>query len=320
MISDDARELRKLWSGFWSARVLITANNLGIFEHLRRPAEPEDVAEAAGTSQRGTRLLLDALAGLGLVVKEKGRYRNTPSAAKLLVKGNPYYQGDIIRHADGLWRSWSELDEVVRTGRPVRRDSNHEAFILGMHNLAVLKVKEVLRAVGLRGVKTALDFGGGPGTYAMEMARRGVSVTLFDTPETIKVAKKLARGQQGIRFVEGDFLVDGIGRCYDLIFISQIFHAYSEEENLALLAKCKAALNARGKLVVHEFLLSEDGTRPPVSALFSINMLVNTDGGRCYSPGEMKGWLQKTGFRNVRDRALGDTVLVQGSAPPLLKG
>lgn len=320
MISEKAKELRRLWGGFWSSRVLITANNLEIFEHLKKPAGPGEVARAAGTSERGTGILLDALAGLGLVTKEKGRYKNTPSTSRLLVRGSSLYQGDIIRHADGLWRNWSDLDEVVRTGRPSRRDSNHQAFILGMHNLAVLKVKEVLRAVNLRGVKTALDFGGGPGTYAMEMARRGVSVTLFDTPETIKVAKKVARGQKGIRFREGDFLVDGIGRGYDLILISQIFHAFSEEENLSLLAKCRAALNAGGRLVAHEFLLDEDRTRPPQSALFAVNMLVNTDGGRCYTPEEMKGWLASTGLRNVREKPLGDTVLVQGTAPRLSRG
>jgi ubiquinone/menaquinone biosynthesis C-methylase UbiE len=312
MISDEAKELRKLWSGFWSSRVLITANNLEIFDHLKRPISAADVAEEAGTAERATELLLDALSGLGLVLKERGRYKNSALAARFLVQGAPYYQGDIIRHADTLWRSWSELDDVVRTGRPIRRWDNHQSFILGMHNLASLKVKKVLRAVNLKGVRTALDFGGGPGTYAMEMARKGVTVTLFDTPDTIKIAKRVARGRKGMRFLEGDFLVDDIGRCYDLIFISQIFHSYSEEENLSLLSKCHAALNARGRVAVHDFLLDEDRTRPLSGALFSMNMLVNTEGGRCYSPSEMKGWFLKSGFKNIREKPLGDTVVVEG--------
>jgi 2-polyprenyl-3-methyl-5-hydroxy-6-metoxy-1,4-benzoquinol methylase len=312
MIVEQARELRKLWSGFWSARVLITANNLGVFDLLDKPRSAEAVAKELKTDGRATALLLDALAGIGLIEKKRGKYRNTAVAGKLLLKGSPYYQGDIIRHADSLWQSWSALDEVVKTGRPARRGRDHRSFILGMHNIAVLKSREVMRATGLRGVKAALDLGGGPGTYSMEMAGRGVRVTLFDLPDTVKIARRVTRGIKGIRFKGGDFMHDDFGRGYDLILISQIFHAYPPEENLEVLGKCLVALNPGGRVAVHEFNISEDRTRPQHSALFSINMLVNTAGGRCYSPEEIKGWLLEAGFRAVRGKSLGDTVLVMG--------
>lgn len=312
MIAEQAKELRKLWSGFWPARVLITANNLGVFDLLGKPVSAEAVAKGLKTDGRGTELLLDALAGIGLVEKKRGKYKNTAEAAKLLLKGSPYYQGDIIRHADSLWQSWSALDEVVKTGRPARRGRDHRSFILGMHNIAVLKSKEVMSAVGLAGVRTALDLGGGPGTYSMEMAGRGVRVTLFDLPDTVKMARRVARGRKGIRFKGGDFMHDDIGKGYDLILISQIFHAYPPEENLEVLGKCLGALNPGGRVAVHEFNISEDRTSPQHSALFSINMLVNTEGGRCYSPQEIKGWLLEAGFMGVREKSLGDTVVVVG--------
>ena len=43
----------------------------------------------------------------------------------------------------------------------------------------------------MKGVKSALDLGGGPGTYSMEMARKIDSVTLFDLPSTIAIAKDI---------------------------------------------------------------------------------------------------------------------------------
>lgn len=135
--------------------------------------------------------MLDALTGLGLLRKNKNRYSNLPIAAKFLVSGQPYYQGDILRHADTLWKNWSGLDEVMKTGKSYHKSHDQEAFILGMHNLARLKARDIIKAIGLKDVKTALDLGGGPGTYSIEMAKRGIKATLFDYPETIEIAKRV---------------------------------------------------------------------------------------------------------------------------------
>jgi ubiquinone/menaquinone biosynthesis C-methylase UbiE len=259
--------------------------------------------------------VLDALTGIGLVRKSRtGRYRNAPVSNRYLVKGARFYQGDIIKHASTMWQNFSALDDVVRTGRPARRGFDHESFIMGMHNLTVLRTESLAKALGLKGIKTMLDLGGGPGTNAMAMAKKGVKSTVFDLPETIKIAKKLARrdGVKGIRFIAGDFHVDSIGSGYDLILLSQIFHAFSAEENIALLRKCNTAMNFGGKVVVQEFPINDNRTSPPHSALFSVNMLVGTERGRCYSPKEIKRWLAGTGFKNIGITYLPETVLIMG--------
>jgi 2-polyprenyl-3-methyl-5-hydroxy-6-metoxy-1,4-benzoquinol methylase len=185
-----------------------------------------------------------------------------------------------------------------------------------MHNLASLKVKDVMKVIGLKGVKTALDLGGGPGTYSMEMAKRGVRVTLFDYPEAIEVAKRLIEKERarGINFIRGNFMADDIGRGYDLIFVSQILHSYSEEDNLLMLRKCKKALNNGGQIIIQDFYISDNRTYPPQSALFSVNMLVNTQAGRCYSPGEISEWLLKAGLKNIKTRHMDDTILIMCSS------
>jgi ubiquinone/menaquinone biosynthesis C-methylase UbiE len=163
-----------------------------------------------------------------------------------------------------------------------------------------------------------LDLGGGPGTNALAFARQGVKATIFDLPATIAIARKVVRraGDKGINFIAGDFHTDSIGSGYDLILISQIFHAFSKEENVALLAKCRDALNPGGRVVVQEFPINDTLTSPPHSALFSVNMLVATPSGRCYSHSEMKQWLRKTGFKNIVVKNLAETVLVEGKAMP----
>jgi ubiquinone/menaquinone biosynthesis C-methylase UbiE len=146
------------------------------------------------------------------------------------------------------------------------------------------------------------------------MVKRGIKAAIFDLPETIAIARRVARqeGIRGLSFIAGDFHADGIGSGYDLILVSQIFHAFSAEENIALLRKCRAALNPGGRVVVQEFPINETRTAPPHSALFSVNMLVGTEKGRCYSPGEMKRWLAETGFKNIVAKTLPETILIKG--------
>jgi SAM-dependent methyltransferase len=313
-ISEEVKELRKMWGGFWSARVILTANNLRVFDHLKTPKSSDDLAASIKTNARATGILLDALTGLGLLKKTKNAYRNSPVASRLLVSGTPFYQGDILHHADNLWTNWSNLDEIVKTGEPSRQSFQPDAFIRGMHNIAVMKAKKVIKLIDLTAVKKALDLGGGPGTYSLEMAKKVDSVTLYDLPETVAIAKDIVGGARvrNINFVEADFLTDDISGKYDLIFISQVLHSFSESRNLMVLEKAFNALNPKGRLVIQEFLLDKDRTSPVQGSLFSVNMLVNTHGGRCYSVPEMKGWFSSLGLKQIAHVNVEDSVLVFG--------
>ena len=305
----------RLAGGFRASRVILTANNYEIFEHLKAPKTGAALARKIKTDPRATEILLDAVTALGLLGKTGSRYRNTAIATQFLVQSSRWHQGDMLRHSDTLWKNWSGLDAVVKTGMPDRSGGrHHESFIRAMHNNAVFRAPNIIKTIDLKGVKRAIDLGGGPGTYSMELARKGVGVTLFDLPNTVAIAKKIVRESkvQGVDFIAGDFHADEFGKGYDLAFISQILHSLSKDECLALLRKARIALNPKGVIAIHEFFLDEDRAHPAPGALFSINMLVNTAAGRCYTPREMKAWLARAGFKGVKTKVLGDTVVVTG--------
>jgi ubiquinone/menaquinone biosynthesis C-methylase UbiE len=314
-LKKEAQGLRKMWGAFRQARVLMTANNLGIFDHLEESRSAAEVAASIKSDLRATEILLDALAGLELIKKCRGKYRNSTSSNRLLVKGSAHYQGDIIRHADNLWTNWSNLDEVVKTGNPARKSFSTDAFIKGMHNIAVMRAKEVIENLDLKGVTTALDLGGGPGTYTRELAKKVESVTLFDLPETIAIARDELSGSglKNVSFMEGDFLVADIGSNYDLVYVSQVLHAFSETDNLKILRKANEALAPGGRIAIYEHFIKPDRTEPVHGSLFSVNMLVNTSGGRCYSVPEMKQWLSSLGFIKTGYKLMEDNVLVFGT-------
>ena len=311
----EAKEFAGLWGGFRASRVVLTANNLRVFENIGKGRSSDDLAKTLRTDPRATEILLDAVASLGLLRKSGTTYRLTSRTKRFLLPDSPWYQGDMLRHADTLWTNWSGLDNVVRTGLPNRAGArDHGVFIRAMHNNAVLRARAIIGELDLRGIKKALDLGGGPGTYGIELAKRGIDVTHFDLPDTLEVAPEMSRKNsvKNVTFRSVDFHIDHIGSGYDLVLISQVLHSNSSVENLALLGKAHDALAPRGRVAIHEFALNEDHASPVAGALFSVNMLVNTSGGRSYTRKEMKGWLAKAGFRKITVKDLGETVLVIG--------
>lgn len=304
-------------SSFASSRIILTANNYRIFDNLEGSWKTaKGLSREIDSDSRATEFLLNSLVAFGLLKKQRNLYRNSSVASKYLVKGKPGYQGDILSHQNTLWDNWSGLDTVLKTGMPYRKSHNHESFILGMHNLATLKVKNVLNNINLNGVKNLLDLGGGPGTYSMAFAKKKIGVTLFDYPETLKIAEALIKKAglaENIRLLPGDFTKDDLGNNYDLIFISQIFHAYGQDECLSMLRKSYSSLNPGGKVVIQEFYLDETRANPLTGAVFAINMLVNTQKGRTYTVKEMTSWLKMTGFSDIGSKIINEAVLITGT-------
>jgi SAM-dependent methyltransferase len=310
-----AQEFARLSGGFRASRVLLTANNLQVFERIGKGTTAAVLATDRKTDLRATEILLDAVTALGLLRKSRGIYRLTTVAKQFLLPESPWYQGDMLRHLDTLWQTWSGLDEVVKTGMPNRSGGrNHDAFIRAMHNNAVLRAANVLKALDLRRVKRALDLGGGPGTYGIELAKRRIEVTLFDLPNTVEIANEMIQkaGVKNITFRGGDFHFDDIGKGYDLVLLSQVLHSHSPLESIALLGKIFDALAPKGTIAIHEFALAEDRASPILGALFSVNMLVNTAEGRSYTAREMKSWLSKTGFGRIKVTDLDGTMMLTG--------
>ena len=91
-------------------------------------------------------------------------------------------------------------------------------------------LKKALDELGLRSGST-LDLGTGPGTQAIQLARRGFEVTATDISGA---AIRLARGkaeEQGldITWMQDDILDTRLARQFDLIFDRGCFHVLAPE-------------------------------------------------------------------------------------------
>ncbi len=305
--------LNDIARAYQPARMLLTAGELGLFDHLEESASAAAVARALKANERALTILLDGLSALKLIHKEGGLYRNGQDVSAYLVSNKPDYRGAIFRHQAQCWHGWSELTETVKSGHgPAQerrgRHRDQRAFILGMQAVARDLAPRLAARLPLPESGRLLDVGGGPGTYCMAFCRQrpALSCTLFDLPETLKIAREVLAAEGAevasrIRLKAGDFTTDELGSGqYEFVWLSQVLHAYPEQACAALIGKAAAALRPGGVAAVHEFALSPDRTRPQRAALFSVHMLAVTAGGRAYSRGEIAGWLRQAGLAGVR--------------------
>jgi hypothetical protein len=82
--------------------------------------------------------------------------------------------------------------------------------------------------------------------------------------------------------------------------MSNIIHAEDYEQNEQLIKKLGNHLLPNGQLIIKDHILDESRAYPPAGAVFSLLMLLTTEGGRCYTFGEVKAWMVGTGLRSIR--------------------
>jgi (2Fe-2S) ferredoxin/ubiquinone/menaquinone biosynthesis C-methylase UbiE len=300
-------ELAQSIRGFQESRVILTALELDLFSAIGSGATAAQAAATAGTEARATEMLLNALASLELVRKEGTVFHNAPVAARFLAAGSPDSARMAMLHTARLWHRWSGLTECVRTGTaaPDERDAEGtEAFIAAMHNNARQRAAQLAQALA-PGASRMLDVGGGSGAYAIAFAQANAELRaeVFDQPAVLAIADRHIREaglEKRIATRVGNLRTDEFGGGYDLVLISAICHMLGVEENRDLLARAFRALAPGGRVAIQDFLLRADKTGPRSGALFSLNMLVNTEGGASYSEEEYTAWLREAGFGEVR--------------------
>jgi len=101
-----------------------------------------------------------------------------------------------------------------------------------------------------------LDLGGGHGRYARAFADAGHTVTLFDQPAVVGLARK--RHGEALRYIEGDFHeADSFGGPYDLVMLCNIVHGESAAANASLVARAARSLRSGGRLAIRDMFLDE---------------------------------------------------------------
>jgi (2Fe-2S) ferredoxin/predicted O-methyltransferase YrrM len=327
--------LDQMIRGYMPSRCLLTALELDIFTAVGDGANAELIGAKIHANARAAGMLLNALVALGLLSKSGDDYKNTPESARFFVQSSKDNHRNGLLHTANIWHRWSTLTEAVRSGTRVSasRDDTPEwtrNFIAGMQRHAKDRAPLVVKALGAApatptsnshfNVRRILDLGGGSGAYSIAFAQASpdAQCEILDLPEVVPLTAEYVR-QAGVSaqvtLRAGDMLQDDFGSGYDLIMLNAICHMFSEEQNREIFRRAHQALAPNGRLVVQDFILNPDKTGPQHAALFSLNMLVNTDAGASYSELEYTHWMKAAGFSEVcRINLPGPSSLIVGLA------
>ncbi len=306
--------------GFIRTFVLSTAVELDVFNAVNSTNGSLDkIAKALGMPLRSTRMVLDALVGMGLLHKARGLFKLSPEAKTFLVRGEPDYLGVSLEVNPDMIKSWFNLTPAVKSGRPVSGFENLEqqkafwkelvkrifpmSYASGVVLCKKLGVGKTLRP------QKILDVGCGSGAWsiAFALADPASQIVALDFPEVLEVAQhfiKRFRLQKQFTFKPGNFHeVPFEANTYDAVILGHICHGEGEAATRKLFKKSYDALRPGGRLLVPEFVANDLRTGPEIPLLFALNMLLFTENGDVFTGKDLKRWMNFVGFKKVSAQA-----------------
>lgn len=247
----------------------MSAVHLGLFDALADgPLADADLALKLGASLRGTSMLAEAMAAMGLVRRSAdGVSSLTEFSFSRLTSSSPRSVRGLVEHMRRLLAEWTQLDRAVLEGSLPRREKTPErrsAFLGGMEAGTLLQASAIVPRLGLAGRKRLLDMGGATGAWSAAFLEQNPDLTavVVDRPGTRESAEAFiaSRGLAGrLSFHGCDFLTDPLPSGFDVVWLSQVLHIFGPEKVLCALRRAYGSLGSGGLLLVHEFLLDRDG-------------------------------------------------------------
>ena len=293
---------------------LKAAIELDIFRAVGQgPGDVASIARHAKASERGTRILCDFLVIAGLLQKENGLYRHTPSSAAFLDPASPTCIASVSRFLTNsmLHDPYRHLADIVRTGRTALPgegsvEPENPAWVEFAQSMAPMMAGNAgpLAAIALEGRSgpmRVLDIAAGHGLFGIEVAKQNpeAHVTGLDWAPVLEVALENAT-KAGVRdrydMLPGSAFDVDFGGPYDIVLLTNFLHHFDPDTNVALLKKIHAVLKPGGTVATLEFVPNDDRVSPPLQASFSMTMLASTVSGDAYTFRELSEMHGKAGF------------------------
>ncbi|WP_440103954.1 methyltransferase [Streptosporangium sp. H16] len=309
-----------MMQAYKTTSLLRTGVSMGVFDCLAEgPVDAETAAGRLGSNPRGMRILLNALAAVGLVEEKAGRFELPAGAEEFLVNKSPGYLGDMVRimASDWEWDALKRLDEAVRHGGTVMEEhaetpgygywEDFAAYAVVVARPTAEVAAEALKpwAEG-REKLDVLDVACGHGMYGLTLAQHNpqAQVWALDWPNVLPLTEQHAERMgvlDRLHRLPGDMFEVPLGGPYDIVLVTNVLHHFSEERAGELLNRLAPAVKPDGKIVLVGFTLGDEGpAEDPAPHLFSILMLSWTFEGEVHSIAAYDRMLAAAGFTGGR--------------------
>jgi ubiquinone/menaquinone biosynthesis C-methylase UbiE len=306
--------------GFARSRVLDTALELRLFTHIAQDISTcSALAARVDCDDQSLQRLLDALVGLELLQCTHSAYSLSPLAMTYLVEGQPGYIGSHLRAVMEQWDTWSELTQVVRSGRKhLRQDwgspqgRGHNPGMFGqVFSLTFPVAWQVANQFEQPLQGRVLDLFAGSGAWGIAMALRHpqVQVIARDEPALLEtVLERVYQFDLEERFI---FKTPEVGKnlfeaqSFSLIIVSHACRFLGARKSQELLKECHRLLQPGGKLLLVDVMANHERTGPSTALIIQLSLFLNTQEGDIFTTAQFHTWLKAAGFEDVKDQRIG---------------
>ncbi|MGP8250607.1 MAG: methyltransferase [Terracidiphilus sp.] len=301
---------------------LKAAIQLDVFRAVGQgPGDVASIARHCSASERGIRILCDFLVINGVLAKQDGHYKHTPTSAAFLDPASPACMASVAHFLSesAIMQADGQLAEIVRAGRTYLPGSGtvepeNPIWVTFAENMAPMMgpMAGPLGAMVLKGSNEpmrVLDIAAGHGLFGIEIAKqnRNAHVTGLDWAPVLRVALKNAEKagvQDRYDMLPGSAFEVNYGGPYDVVLLTNFLHHFDKPTNVGLLKKVRAALKPGGCAATLEFVPNPDRVSPPMPAAFAMTMLTTTADGDAYTFAELEAMYSEAGFKEISENPI----------------
>jgi hypothetical protein len=236
----------ELGYGFWGAKALLSAVELGVFSELAKGAlDGEALRERLGLHSRAARDFFDALVALGMLERRDGLYANTPETDWYLDRAKDSYIGGWLEMGGRrVYPIWASLTEALRTGQPhgeatggddlfqalYQEPDRTRLYLRAMTGLSMATNQAIARTFPWTRYRTFSDLGAAQGGLAVQLALAhphliGLGVDLPPVGPIFEEYVASFALSDRLRFQPVDLLADPLPET-DVLIMGRVLHGY----------------------------------------------------------------------------------------------
>jgi len=319
---ETAEEVSRLAFGFMASKALFAALHIDIFSQLADgPKTARALASGTGVPVNRITTLMTALTATGLVDREDENYFNGPGAATFLVRGARHDFGDYLRYQIDrqMYPFLTQLNEVIDGSLDPEAVDSYQHWMSdpdqavlyseAQHAGSLGPGRTLARLVDLTGCHNLLDVGGGTGAMTIRLleAYPGLVSTIIDFPNVAEIGWRFvaeAGMVDRVRYIPSNALTAEWPTEQDAILMSYLFSGVPGGELPRLVRQAYDCLAPGGHFIVHDFMVEDDRTGPPIAALWQLQHMAFTPDARSVTPGWLKDHMLEVGFTAPRDEEM----------------
>jgi len=296
------------------SRALITAVRLGIFECIGTNSRTaEEISSSLSLDCEVLKMLMRVFECAGYIESELEHYRLNEISIKSLYPESMMNLSSWVKLNHIQWDAITHLEEVVQSGKGIDlhnrfgSDKDWKVYQEAMLETARPASEWVASKVNIKpGAEHMLDIGGSHGFYSAAICRLNppLQAEVLELAEAVEHASELA--EKGgyhdlLTYRKGNALeIDFEPEYYDAVFLGNILHHFTAEQNEMLFAKIKKSLKDEGTIAIWDIKTPEIYASPDlIGDGFALFFRI-TSSTKCYSQEEYTSWLAENEFGDIK--------------------